>query len=1003
MMLSGAQIKQLHQALLRVFPDVASLKFYVTTDIEESRPALPWGDNLNTIVFDLIEWAMAHDRVEDLFVKARYPGVGSARASDFVTPGLTNLSVHEASIQKYLRAFLMEIEGRLEEMLFLPVRETPSATESSARILQYLTLPPSLPNMRPQSSCHSHSRVFDNFSAAFETLGRRVLLLGAPGAGKTTTLLQFACTAANARLNSPESPIPIIISIRQWDQTIPLLQWAQTTILKSLRGVAFEYQRFLYLFDGLDELGGERPIDPRFPDGKQLNPRLMFLRAIEEELPEASVVISCREQEYQQIGEKAMLDGAVTLLPLEPAQIEHFLKSQNQSELWAVLSADMNLLELARTPLLLALLSRGIGEGRSIEALNNSQITAATIFDFYITQRFAHEASRRILPFEEEETRLWLNQCAARMWRKALSPDADLRISEVEALIGIQTHEFLMFARSMHFIHFFAAQSIQFIHLKFRDYCALPVLLDALKEEDEDARRDAADALGQIGMIVVPALIEFLTDLDADVRYHAAYALGNIGDPKAILPLIATLGDIDESVRYSGVDALEKIGGAAVPALIEALTNANCKMRRSAADSLGKIGDDRAVPALIQTLGDTDDDVRYHSTDALGKIKVAEAVPALIQTLMDTNDSVRQSAANSLGKIGVAAVPPLIETLKDTNDKLRYFAADILGEIRGAQAVSALVRALKDVDPDVRYRAADALGKIGEHKAVPALVKALEDPNNSVRESAANALGKIGDVRAVPALLRNFKNIDDADKGADDVRQSADNALSKIGVEAIPALIKALDDSDADVRYRVVCALGKMKDARVASVLIETLKDVDDGVRYRATEALGKIGATMAVPALIETLEDMNDSVRYCAVDSLGKIGDITAVPALIVALKDTDEEIRRSIDNALGKIGPAAIPELIKALQDPDVDIRYRVVYALRKIGDARVVPALVEILKDTDDGVRYRAAEALGKIGDARAIPALIEARHDMDANVRLNAIDSIERINRFQGKQW
>ena len=65
------------------------------------------------------------------------------------------------------------------------------------------------------------------------------------------------------------------------------------------------------------------------------------------------MIISCRVKDYAEIGEKAALDGALTLQPLDDLQMRDYL--QEMPNLWAVLEADSGMREMARTPLLLAL------------------------------------------------------------------------------------------------------------------------------------------------------------------------------------------------------------------------------------------------------------------------------------------------------------------------------------------------------------------------------------------------------------------------------------------------------------------------------------------------------------------------------------------------------------------------------------------------------------------------------------------------------------------------
>jgi HEAT repeat protein len=436
-------------------------------------------------------------------------------------------------------------------------------------------------------------------------------------------------------------------------------------------------------------------------------------------------------------------------------------------------------------------------------------------------------------------------------------------------------------------------------------------------------------------------------------------------------------------VRQAVPETLGEIGVPAVPTLMEALKNWDGDVRRAAAEALGKIGDLQAVPALIEALKDDKEWVRWKVAEALGKIGDPQAIPALMEVLKDEDWRVRQAAADALGKIGDRqAVPALLETLKDWYGDVSR-AAEALGEI-GVPAVPALMEALKNWDWQVRWAAAWALGKIGDLQAVPALMEALKDEDKDVRQTAAEALGKIG-VPAVPALMEALKDEDWR------VRQAAARALGEIGdPQALPALIQALKDEY--VREAVEEALGKIGVPAVPA-LIEALKDDDEDVRRAAAGALGEIGDPQAVPALIEALKDDDEYVRRAAVGALGKIGDLQAVPALLEALKDRDEYVRWAAVGALGEIGMLAVSAVLEALKAEVWRVRLAVARALGEIG-VPAVPALLDALKAEEWRVR-QVAGALGKIGEQQAVPALIQALKDENENVREAAARALRKI--------
>jgi HEAT repeats len=95
-------------------------------------------------------------------------------------------------------------------------------------------------------------------------------------------------------------------------------------------------------------------------------------------------------------------------------------------------------------------------------------------------------------------------------------------------------------------------------------------------------------------------------------------------------------------------------------------TDADYKVRLSAALALGKLGDRRAVPALIDGLGDPDKSVRLVAAGALGKLvdaavapaDRARAVSALTQLAeRDPEDSVRVQAQRSIDALRALPTP----------------------------------------------------------------------------------------------------------------------------------------------------------------------------------------------------------------------------------------------------------------------------------------------------------------------------------------------------------
>lgn len=93
---------------------------------------------------------------------------------------------------------------------------------------------------------------------------------------------------------------------------------------------------------------------------------------------------------------------------------------------------------------------------------------------------------------------------------------------------------------------------------KIKDERVLDPLISQLR--NDEFMLDATDALVDLGKPAVEKLIAALKDKEENVRKQAVIALGRIQDPDAIDPLIEMLKDKDWYTRLTAAAALEKIG-----------------------------------------------------------------------------------------------------------------------------------------------------------------------------------------------------------------------------------------------------------------------------------------------------------------------------------------------------------------------------------------------------------------------------------------------------------
>jgi HEAT repeat protein len=128
----------------------------------------------------------------------------------------------------------------------------------------------------------------------------------------------------------------------------------------------------------------------------------------------------------------------------------------------------------------------------------------------------------------------------------------------------------------------------------------------------------------------------------------------------------------------------------------------------------------------------------------------------------------------------------------------------------------------------------------------------------------------------------------------------------------LPALLKAAQDNDRQVRERAVWALGEVapSDKRVVACLVRALKDEDLQVRLRAAIELFVVTGCLKaedipVRALIDALNDPDARIRRVAIKALEHVGPAAkdALPALNGALHDPDPVARADAEKAVATI----------------------------------------------------------------------------------------------------
>ncbi len=214
--------------------------------------------------------------------------------------------------------------------------------------------------------------------------------------------------------------------------------------------------------------------------------------------------------------------------------------------------------------------------------------------------------------------------------------------------------------------------------------------------------------------------------------------------------MFGLMGCVDESVSQPPEQVTEQ--------LILLLQHPQVDTRRTAALSLGKIGDPQSIPALVSALSDTDEEVREWSAWSLGMMSDSlpkRALVALVQRLTDPSESVKQAAVLALGRTTIPE--ELMQILKEaypiSTTPTQRTIIQAFSHFDFPFSYSLYLEALQSPDAFTRQSAIAGLGELGDPRALPILrTYLLQDPNVGVRSEAAFRIGKLGSSADVPAL-----------------------------------------------------------------------------------------------------------------------------------------------------------------------------------------------------------------------------------------------------------
>jgi hypothetical protein len=248
----------------------------------------------------------------------------------------------------------------------------------------------------------------------YDTVDYALLILGAPGAGKTTQLLELTRNLLDRAVENEEHPIPVVFPLSTWaEQQRPLEAWLVDELSKRYHvsreiGQAWvQDDQVLPLLDGLDEVREQH----RAACVEAIN----LFRQHHGLLP---LVVCSRSTDYEAVERRLLLQSAVVVQPLTPQQVDAYLQQGGHklAALRQALQNDSTLWELLDTPLMLQILILTYLDlpNIALPMLNTIEERRRYIFDKYIDRMFKRRSATLYFPNYQQNIH-WLTWLAQQM------------------------------------------------------------------------------------------------------------------------------------------------------------------------------------------------------------------------------------------------------------------------------------------------------------------------------------------------------------------------------------------------------------------------------------------------------------------------------------------------------------------------------------------------------------------------------------------------------------
>jgi|GEM_PF-1232850 len=772
----------------------------------------------------------------------------------------------------------------------------------------------------------------------------RVLIVGKPGAGKSTILAQVLLRKAEEALQDSTLPIPVLIKLKDCQH--------QPNPIWHLMKEAFKSRGFL--------LGMKEDEKLTYIENLIKDRRLLLLADGVNELPSEGykafkgfcdlnlpMILTTRDIGAGDLGIQTKLE----IKPLSPEEVKDFLIKKLPDHHNRVQELCDRVRDFGQTPLMVWMLYSIFKKSPNDDIPQTRGVAYRKFTTIYVER--AKEG------IDLDESKFQLSNLAFEMIRC----EQPIYESKVQSLIGTKPLKHLLSNHLLQWDGMLGSRKVQFCHQSLQEYYAAEYILAQLSELTTKRK-------GQKYTL-------FQTDYLNHLKWTEAITI-MLGFP-----------EIDNRAEH----------------LVELALDVDLMLGARLAGELKSVFQQNAVANVMSKFSSmTTEELAWLKLDLLQTISSKVSASHLVPLLDHPNRSIRNHAYLELLQIDPNIIPEQCRAMKDSREIQQMFEAvreneevkeiplldpqiveyldpnvrKVFGDwdtrkITSLEVIEQLAPMLQSPEVQVRWSAVKVLGSLESEVILPFLLQAIEDPDSSVNYIAGIEIGYLGFKAAIPRLVQIIEKHQNPN-----VRCSAVRALKIIGSdEILSGILRAMQDPDVLVCQAAVEASERINSEELIPALLTVILHLDPHVRRLAAHRLSNLSAKEVLnqkylESLVHELENSDIYVRWYIAFTLWYAASEKVIPLLLPKLNNQNPDIRLAVAFVLGQFGcQEAVPELIRMMdyanlsEHPDIqNVSYNAAYALGQVkGDAaaKYLPELFSLISSPSGENVFRAITAI------------------------------------------